>query len=84
MNIVSKTNVVEIKNKMERGYKILQQTIWTLNYALLYIVSRPLEMKLDIEAAALSMTRLQNFHKKLDFLSFVYSQEQDYPSFERK
>ena len=33
IEISSKVDVVEIKNEMERGSKILQHTIWTINDA---------------------------------------------------
>ena len=79
---------------MERGSKILHHTIWALNdavndkKALLYTGSRPLEMTLDpdaaMTAAALSVVKPQNFHKKLDFLSFENGRECDNPSFKRK
>ena len=94
MEISSKTNVVEITNEIGRGFKILQHTIWTLNNAvnnkkaLLYTRGRSLEMMQDpntaMTAAASSMAKPQNFHKKLDFPSFKDGRECDYPSFKRK
>ena len=77
MKIYPKANVAEIRNQMERGSKILQQAIWTFNdtvndkKALLCARSRPLELTLNADAAAPSMARPQNFHKKLDFPSFA-------------
>ena len=89
----SEADVVDIRKEMDSASRSLQHKIWAINdtvnnkKALLHAKMKSVDLVIDPDdtsAAVPSVTKPQNFHKKLEFPSFESGKERDYPSFKRK